>query len=515
MRRGYAARFFRQRFRLPLMVVAAALLGSLLSLPAQALDTLPQKILEPHFDDLDGMAKRRTVRALVAWSKTDYFIVKGQQRGIAWESARDLEKFINTSLKRGKRPITVVMIPVSRDKLLSYLEEGRGDIAFGGFRQLPERAEKMDFSAPIYEHTNEVVVRHKDQPAITTPEMLSGKTVYLRPSSSYHRTVSDLNDALKAKGLAAIKIEPLDEYLADEDILEMVNAGLIPYTVLDDFRARLWADIFPEVVDDVDAPLARDRSIALGLRKDTPRFKALVDRFVQKHKIGTEYGNVLAKRYFVSNPWARSALAPAEIKRFRQMVGLFKRYGETYRFDYLMLTAQGYQESGLDQKKRSHAGAIGVMQVMPATGRAMKVGDIRKLDPNIHAGVKYMNHLAETYFDDPGLDPLNRALLCFASYNAGPTRISQLRRQAAQRGLNPDIWFDNVERVVAEKVGRETIQYVVNISKYYVAYKLVEQQDTQREMAKAALIPAPMVPVDSVQAVKDKEREQFTPLPVK
>lgn len=504
MRRGIVA--------LPLLLFSL-LLCVALPRTVQALDTLPQKILEPHFDDLDGMAKRRTIRALVAWSKTDYFIVKGQQRGIAWESARDFEKFVNSSLKRGKRPITVVMIPVSRDKLISYLAEGRGDIAFGGFRPLPVRAESIDFSIPVYQNTDEVVVRHKDAPAIAAPESLSGKTVYLRPSSSYYHTVAELNATLRVRDMAPVNIEPLDEYLADEDILEMVNAGLIQYTVLDDFRAKLWAGIFPDVVDELAAPLARDRPIALGLRKNTPKFKALVDRFVKTHKIGTEYGNVLARRYFVNNPWARGALSPAEIKRFRQMVGIFKSYGETYKFDYLMLTAQGYQESGLDQKKRSHAGAIGVMQVMPATGRAMKVGDIRKLDPNIHAGVKYMNHLADTYFNDPDMDALNRTLLCFASYNAGPTRISQLRKLAARRGLNPDVWFDNVERVVAEKVGRETIQYVVNISKYYVAYKLVEEQDTQREMAKAALVPAPLAPVDAAVKTSAEERQQFTPPP--
>lgn len=507
-RRAWRAR--HEGMGLWLLPLLLALLGA--ALPAQALDTLPTKLLEPRFDDLDGMAKRRSVRALVAWSKTDYFIVKGQQRGIAWEAARDFEKFINSSLKRGKRPIAVVMIPVSRDKLISYLEEGRGDIAFAGFRQLPSRAERIDFSAPVYEHADEVVVRNKDADPVHAPEDLAGKKVWLRPSSSYYQTLLDINGALKAKGLKPADIQPLDEHLADEDILEMINAGLIDYTILDDFRARLWSGIFTDVVSETAAPLIKDRAIAFGLRRNTPRFKALVNRFVKGHKIGTEYGNVLAKRYFVSNVWARSALSPQELQRFRKMVGIFQRYGETYKFDHLMLTAQGYQESGLDQRKRSHAGAIGVMQVMPSTGRAMKVGDISKLDPNIHAGVKYMSHLGDVYFNDPGLSPLNRALFCFAAYNAGPTRISALRRVAKARGLDPDVWFDNVERVAAERIGRETIQYVVNISKYYVAYKLVEQQDQQRAEVKASLLPALTAPEPDVPADADAKK-QFTPAP--
>lgn len=504
----------RQPWPVVFLLQAALLLPVLLAaaMPVRALDTLPERLLEPHADDLDGMIKRRTVRALVAWSKTDYFIVKGQQRGIAWEAARDFEKFINTSLKRGKRPIAVVMIPVSRDNLINYLEQGRGDIAFAGFRQLPSREGRIDFSAPVYEHANEIVVRSRDAAAITSLQDLSGKTVYLRPSSSYYETLQDVNGYLKANGLKPAVIEKLDEHLADEDILELLNAGLIDYTILDDFRAKLWASVFPDVVSETAVPLVKDRPIAFGLRSNTPRFKALVDRFVKTHKIGTEYGNVLARRYFVSNQWARNALTAQELERFRKMVGIFQRYGDTYKFDHLMLTAQGFQESGLDQKKRSRAGAIGVMQVMPATGRAMKVGDIRQLDPNIHAGVKYMSHLGAVYFNDPAMDSLNRALFCFASYNAGPTRISSLRRVAKARGLDPDIWFDNVERVAAERIGRETVQYVVNISKYYVAYKLVEQQDRQRTQAKATLLPSPVLPAADGKASVDVEK-QFTPVP--
>jgi membrane-bound lytic murein transglycosylase MltF len=456
------------------------------SMPTLALDTLPQKITEPHFDDLNGMAKRRNIRALVYWSKTDYFIVNGQQHGMSWEVARDFEKYLNAQLKRGKSPISVVMIPVAREKLVSYLEQGRGDIAIAGLRVMPERG-KIDFSMPVADDVNEVVVRHHSAVPINKEEDISGKTFYLRPSSSYFFTLKSINARLLARGLPVARVETLSENLADSDIMEMVNAGLIDYTILDDFRSALWAGIFPQVDADKAYPLVAHQSIAFGLRTGTPKFKALVDRFVKQHRIGTTYGNVLAKRYFVNNPWARNALAPAELKRFHDMVSIFKRYSDTYKFDYLMLTAQGFQESGLNQKRRSHVGAVGVMQVMPATGRSMKVGDIQKLDANIHAGVKYMKYLSENYFNDPALDDVNRTLFCFAAYNAGPSRISSLRKVAKARGLNPDIWFDNVERVVAERVGRETVQYVMNISKYYVAYTLVEEQAKRREQALKSL----------------------------
>ena len=145
------------------------------------------------------------------------------------------------------------------------------------------------------------------------------------------------------------------------------------------------------------------------------------------------------------------------------------------------MAAQGYQESTLDQNVKSPVGAIGVMQVMPPTGKELKVGDIRKLEPNIHAGVKYMRFMIDTYFKDEPMTRLNKGLMAFAAYNAGPGRLRQLRRETAQRGLDPNVWFGNVERIASERIGRETVTYVSNIYKYYVTYRLLT---AQRERAR-------------------------------
>ena len=140
------------------------------------------------------------------------------------------------------------------------------------------------------------------------------------------------------------------------------------------------------------------------------------------------------------------------------------------------MLAQGYQESQLNNNAKSRVGAIGVMQIMPATGKELKVGDIRKVEANINGGVKYMRKLIDTYFPGDEVAPLDKGLMAFASYNAGPARIRTLRKEAETRGLNPNVWFNNVERVVAEKVGRETVNYVSNIYKYYVAYTLAMEE---------------------------------------
>jgi membrane-bound lytic murein transglycosylase MltF len=130
------------------------------------------------------------------------------------------------------------------------------------------------------------------------------------------------------------------------------------------------------------------------------------------------------------------------------------------------------------------------MQVMPATGQELKVGDISQLEPNIHAGVKYMRFMIDQYFEKEPMDRLNKGLFAFAAYNAGPGRIQSLRKEAAKRGLDPNKWFNNVEVVASEKIGRETVTYVANIYKYYIAYKLItetaEERRKEREEVKGA-----------------------------
>src|SRR5688572_7238138 len=149
------------------------------------------------------------------------------------------------------------------------------------------------------------------------------------------------------------------------------------------------------------------------------------------------------------------------------------------------MAAQGYQESTLDHSVKSPVGAICVMQVMPPTGKELKVGDITQIEANIHAGVKYMRFMMDQYYKDEPMDNLNKALMTFASYNAGPGRLSRLRAEAEKKGLDPNVWFGNVERVASERIGRETVTYVSNIYKYYIAYRLIMEQRQRREEAKA------------------------------
>ena len=268
----------------------------------------------------------------------------------------------------------------------------------------------------------------------------------------------------------------------------MVDAGLNPTIVVHDYLAEFWKKVFTNITVHDTVTLRTGASFAVPIRKGSPLLKAELDAFIAKQGLGTAFGNVVAKRYLASTQFVKSATSEADRKKFLALTEYFKKYGDQYQLDYLLMAAQGYQESQLNQEVKSRVGAIGVMQVMPATGKELKVGDITQTEANIHAGVKYMRFMQDVYFkDEPKLDDLNKLLLTFASYNAGPGRIRQLRREAEKRGLDPNVWFGNVEQIASERIGRETVTYVSNIYKYYVAYKLMTEEHARREVAKAKL----------------------------
>jgi membrane-bound lytic murein transglycosylase MltF len=469
------------------LIVAAARAGPLPDDPAPAALERYRETLRT--GDLPEMTRHRQVRALVVYSKTLYFVDRGAQRGLAYEALQEFERYLNRRVKPGSKQLRthVVLVPVSRDQLLPALLEGRGDIAVANLTVTPERQELVDFSDPVYDNVSEIVVTGKDAPPLARAGDLAGRDVHVRRSSSYYASLGRLNEMLAAAGKPMAQLRLVDEHLEDEDLLEMVNAGLIDTIVVDEHKAQFWARIFPDIRLHPQVRLRSGAQIAWALRKENPAFKALVNDFVRGHKIGTRFGNILFTQYLKDTAWAKRALSRQNLARYRSTVDVFRKYGERYGFDYLMLVAQGYQESGLDQSKVSPVGAVGIMQIMPSTGALMEVGDIHRLDPNIHAGTKYMRLMLDQYFADADIAPLDRALFACAAYNAGPGKIAQLRREAKRAGLDPNKWFNNVERMAARRIGRETVQYVSNISKYYLAYKLVAEQEARRAAARGQL----------------------------
>jgi len=284
-----------------------------------------------------------------------------------------------------------------------------------------------------------------------------------------------------------VKVRLAPETLEDEDVLEMVNAGLAPVTIVDDVVAGFWKRIFTRLTLHPEVAVRTGGEIAWMIRKRSPQLKAELNAMLAHYPGGSWQRGELLTKYLVNTRWAKAATSGEGRTRYDRMVKLFKKYGDRYEMDYLLIMALGYQESELNQNARSRVGAIGVMQLMPATGKDMGVGDITELDPNIHAGVKFLRAMMNEQYAHEPMDRLNKGLFTFAAYNAGPGRIDQLRKLAAWRGLNPNVWFDNVELIAAEKIGRETVTYVSNIYKYYLAYQVLAEASAERERTKEAV----------------------------
>ena len=438
-----------------------------------------------HTDDLDAMMKRRYIRAIVIINPIGFFYSKGHPMGAMYEALRELEKYVNDKYKTGKFPVKVTFIPLRPDQVEEALHRGVGDFVAYGLIVSPQREQRVAFTVPIQKDLKQVVVSGPDFGTVTTVEDLGGKEIYVNELSvSYHR-LQQLNDKLKQEGKPLIKIKIADSNLLDDDLIQMVNARLIPATVTTDARAKLWSQVLPDITVHPEPVLASGEETAWALRKDNLQLKSMLDEFITPRAVGTSFGNTLVRRYLQNTKWVKDSTSPEEMKKFDAMREIFKQYSSQYGFDYLMMMAQGYQESLLNQSARNPSGAVGIMQVIPkyAAANPINVKDVQVARGNIEAGVKMLRNIEDQYFNDPNIDQVDKTLMVFASYNAGPNRIARLRAQAQQQGLDPNKWFGNVELLVAQNVGQETVTYVGNVYKYYIAYKLAVKDEKAQAAA--------------------------------
>jgi len=448
---------------------------------------------KPWTGDFDKMLERHMIRVYAPFSRSLYFGDKGRERGLAVELVRDWERYLNIKYAKqlGKRPLTIYIAPATRDKLLPYLDDGLADVAIGNLTVTAERLKAVDF-IPGDEGRrtiSEVIVTGPSSPELKTLDDLAGKSVHVRKASSYYESLEQLNERFKQDRKPAITLIPVPDSLEDEDLMEMLDAGLVELLVVDDWKARMWAQVLPKLTVRSDLVLRRDAKTGWAIRKGSPKLAAEIDDFFRNWAIKQGVADYRMSTYMKKVKELKDPTASAEYKRFRETLALFEKYGKKYRFDPLMLAAQGYQESQLNQQARSRVGAIGIMQLMPQTAEQMKVGDIHVAEANIHAGTKYMDQLMSVYFSDASFSEGNRPLFAFASYNCGPGNVAKARREAEKRGLDPNRWFNNVEIVVAEKIGTETTTYVRNIYKYYVAYRLTLDAQAEAEKARQQVAP--------------------------
>jgi membrane-bound lytic murein transglycosylase MltF len=422
--------------------------------------------------DLSAMKERKFIRALVTLSKTDFFIYNGQPKGLQAEYLHHYEKALNKGVSRRELQTRIAYVPVPFSELIPALNEGKGDIAAALLTITPEREKQVHFISSRRWVVNEVLVTHKDVESIESIYDLVGETVYVLRGSSYVEHLERLNDDFASQMMRPILIIEADENLLSEDIIELVNAGVVDMTVIDDFKAELWAQIFPNVVVREDIQIHSGGHIGWAIRKNNPELEASLKDFLPQVRKRSLLGNMITDRYFGTTKWIKNPLDELEQQKLEGFMLYFKEFGDQYGFDWLAIVAQAYQESGLDHNSQSRAGAVGIMQLLPSTAEYVGFPDVTEVENNIHAGVKYLSYLREQYFSDPELAEVDRFAFTWAAYNAGPNKVRKMRARAEKMELDPNKWFQNVEYAALRIVGQETVQYVANIYKYYIAYTL-------------------------------------------
>jgi membrane-bound lytic murein transglycosylase MltF len=457
--------------------------------------------MAPHKGDIDEMDKRRMVRALVSFNKTGFFFDHGRPHGMTYDALLDFEKFLNRRLhpndRTGKEKIEVVLVPTTTASVASDLLNGNGDIVAVAVYITESRTNVVDF-IPVWSGQHDVVVAGPEAPPLANLEDLSGKEVYLNKESLAWDELTDLNKKLSAAKKPPIKLLPADASLERDDLIEMANVGLVQYTVTPSHIAQLWKNVFTSLTIYEDFPVTHQMNSAWAVRKDSPKLRALMEEFASTHREGTAYFTALVNKYLKSARFIKNNENTESVKRFNQMKGLFQKYADQYQFPWMLIAAQAYQESELNQQARSPVGAIGVMQVMPGTAASppINIRNVTQLEPNIHAGVKLLKYIRDDYFKDDPMDPLNKTLMTLAAYDAGPARLKQCRQVAADMGLNPNLWFQNVEYAVAKEVGAEPVGYVSNIYKYYIGWKLMSEREAERSKFMHTQVQTKQVPAN-------------------
>lgn len=433
---------------------------------------MPDRYRASFTGDLPEIRERRVLRALLSPSRTDFFVHGGRPRGLQIELLEHFEKFLNEGASRSER-IEIVYIPVNFEELLPALLAGRGDLTAGFLTITEERQKQVAFATGRSFKVSEVIVMARDADPVDTLDDLAGRTVTLMRGSSYETHLRDVSRQIRRQGRPRISITAANPHLVTEDLLELVNAGLVEITVADDFRARLWAPLLPNLVVREDLVVHADGNVGWAIRPDNPELLEVANRFAGTIRIGTLLGNMLFKRYYANTRWIEDPTKGDGQEQLLEYASLFQKYGDQYGFHWLALAAQAYQESGLDHSRRSAAGAVGLMQVLPSTAADPKIGidDVTDLESNVHAGAKYMALLRDTYFAKEDLAEDERMAFIWAAYNAGPTSVRRMRAKAREMGLDPNRWFGNVEYAAQALVGNEPVRYVSNIFKYYLAYK--------------------------------------------
>lgn len=416
--------------------------------------------------------QKRNIKILVVPEHGFYSIDNGKPVGITAELIFNFRHYV----EKIDGNINVQVIPVERDKIMSSLISEKGDIAAANLTITSARKEDVLFSEPIISDVKEILVSNQDFPYLKSPQQLSGQTVWVRENSSHIETIRSLNAELYSLGIEPVHLKFIDRNYRDHQVVQMVMSGSIGLMVLDEHKAKMLLEHYESLRLHTRATLRDNAKLGWAFNTNDKASKALVDNFVLGIQKGTLTGNVIYNRYIKNDELIGELIEQGSLIELSSVPALFEHYGKQYGFDPLLLKSVSYQESRFNNETTSHAGAVGIMQVLPATAkdRYINIQDVQNIKDNIHAGAKYLRFIKSRYFNNNELPFSEQVNFTLAAYNAGPAKIRRMRRLAEQYGLDRNKWFGNVELMARKYIGEETFDYVRNVNYYYAIYRGVE-----------------------------------------
>ncbi|MHA6493313.1 MltF family protein [Pseudomonas borbori] len=430
----------------------------------------PPEVLQPKATrDLAGIRSSGELRVLVNQSRNSSGEIKGQSIGMEYRRLRAFEQYLNRNAADGSRTLKLKIIPTAKDQLLGALQRGEGDLVAPGELLSVRGSKAISASTAIRRDVPLIIVARKGNRHYQGLEQLAGRTLALPAGSVAGEAVSQLNQRLMLRKLPPVIVEWVDPSLAVEDVLEMVQAGIYNLTAVEQPIAERWAKVLPKLRLDRHLPLASDGDMRWYVRRDAAMLAASVDGFLKGYREPADQDSVFQRAYRrlykVHYP-----LGQTERRRLEKVRPVLQRYAAQQDFDWLTLAAVAYKESTLNPAARGSGGATGLMQITPAAARSVGVGDIAALENNVLASAKYLAAIRRNFFNSAQLNERERMAFTLAGYNLGPQRVQSMRAEARRRGLNPNQWFFQVERIAMEQVGMGVVSYVNSVNKYYLAY---------------------------------------------
>ncbi|MBU6957363.1 transglycosylase SLT domain-containing protein [Pseudomonas sp. CVAP len=452
-----------------LQVLLVLCLSMLLPMPAVARLAGPLEAVQSgKVRDLVEIRGSRVLRVLVNQSRNSSGEVQGQTIGVEYHRLRAFEQYLNGHARDGQE-ISLKIIPKAKDQLLGALQRGEGDLVAPGELLDAQSAHTVSTSEPIGANVPLLLVGIKGERRYTRLEQLSGKTLALPAGSTAGEAINQINQKLALNKQPPVKVEWVDPSLAVEDVLEMVQGGIFHLTIVEQPIAERWGKILPKLRFDRQVVISEPGKEYWFVRRDASMLRASIDRFLQTYKTPSDedvaFLRIYRRLYQVHYPLDR-----ADRQRLEKLRPVLQKHAREQGMDWLNLAALAFKESALEPSARSGSGPTGLMQITPSAAQRVGVNNIQSVDSNVQAGAKYLALIRRKFFASPKLNERERMAFVLAAYNLGPERVQGMRAEARRRGLNPNQWFFQVERIAMEQVGMGPVSYVNSVNKYFLAY---------------------------------------------